>query len=214
MKEIDSKICIVGTGGFSRETLCCLIDSLKETDYKIQDVACFMELDEFYRDEKVNGIRVIPESKFNPGEYVVLVAIGDPQIRKKIVEKLPPRTRYASVIHPSVVISEWVEIGEGSIITAGCIVTCNIKLGKHTQLNLHTTLGHDCIAGDYFTTAPGTNISGRCTFGECVYFGTNSSIKQGISITDNVTIGMGGIVTKNIIEEGVYIGSPVKKLVK
>lgn len=93
-------------------------------------------------------------------------------------------------------------------------MTCNIKIGKHAHLNLHTTIGHDCIIGDYFTTAPATNISGNCEFGECVYFGTNSSVRQGIKICDNVTIGMGGIVVKNINEEGVYIGNPVKKLNK
>ena len=45
-------------------------------------------------------------------------------------------------------------------------------------------------------------------------FGTSSSIKQGIPITNNVTIGMGAIVTKEIKEPGVYIGIPAKRLVK
>ena len=39
------------------------------------------------------------------------------------------------------------EIGAGSIITAGCIITTNIKIGKHSHLNLHTTIGHDCELG-------------------------------------------------------------------
>lgn len=214
MKKNDYKVCIVGTGGFGRETLCCLIDSLKGTRNKINDIACFMVHDEYYQDEYVNGLKVIPESKFDPEHYKVIVAIGDPKLRKNFVDKLPKATKYATIIHPSAVLSQWVEIGEGSIITAGTIVTCNVKLGKHTQLNLHTTIGHDCLAADYFTTAPAVNVSGKCNFGECVYLGTNSSVRQGVSICDNVTIGMGGIVIKNIDDEGVYIGNPVKKLIK
>jgi sugar O-acyltransferase (sialic acid O-acetyltransferase NeuD family) len=142
------------------------------------------------------------------------VAAGDPSIRKKIVESLPVKTTFTTIIHPNAIISKWVEIGEGSIITAGVIITCDIKIGKHSQLNLHTTIGHDCIIGDYFTTVPGSNISGSCLFGNKVYFGTNSSVRQGVSICDDVTIGMGGVVVKNISESGVYIGNPLKKLEK
>ena len=41
------------------------------------------------------------------------------------------------------------------------------------------------------------SISGNCTFGEKI-FGTNSSVRQGVSICNDVTIGMGGVVVKNI----------------
>jgi hypothetical protein len=72
------------------------------------------------------GVDVIPQSKFDPALYKVVVAVGDPSSRKRVVDSLPTQTTYTSIIHPSVVISEWVEIGEGSIITAGTILTCNI----------------------------------------------------------------------------------------
>ena len=208
------KICIIGTAGFARETLICLIDSISRTEVKIEEIAVFMERDDYDGPDKVMNIPVIKDSEFDSSKYKVAVAVGDPRLRKKIVSKLPNETEYATIIHPSAVLSDWVEIGDGAIITAGTILTCNIKIGKHAHLNLHTTIGHDCIIGDYFTTAPATNISGNCEFGECVYFGTNSSIRQGIKICDNVTIGMGGIVVKNISEEGVYIGNPARKLEK
>lgn len=214
MLNNEKKICILGAGGFGREVLCCLIDSIATTNLKIEDIACFMVNDDNFTESKIMGIEVIPQSKFDPELYNVVVAIGDPTTRKRVVESLPNDTKYTTIIHPSAIISEFVKIGEGSIITAGTIITCNIKIGKHAHLNLQTTIGHDCVIGDFFTTAPATNVSGNCHFGECVYFGTNSSVKQGITICDNVTIGMGGVVVKNITEEGVYIGNPLKKLDK
>jgi sugar O-acyltransferase (sialic acid O-acetyltransferase NeuD family) len=214
MLNNEKKICILGAGGFGREVLCCLIDSIAMTNLKIEDIACFMVNDDNFTENKIMGIEVIPQSKFDPELYNVVVAIGDPTTRKRVVESLPNDTKYTTIIHPSAIISEFVKIGEGSIITAGTIITCNIKIGKHAHLNLQTTIGHDCVIGDFFTTAPATNVSGNCHFGECVYFGTNSSVKQGITICDNVTIGMGGVVVKNITEEGVYIGNPLKKLDK
>jgi len=214
MRNTEKKICIIGTGGFGRETLCCLIDEIASTDLKIEEIACFLAEDEHFTEIKIMGIDVIPQSLFDPSLYNVIVAIGDPASRKKVVDSLPSTTTYTTIIHPSAVISEFVQIGEGSIITAGTIITCNIKIGKHAHLNLHTTIGHNCEIGDFFTTAPATNISGNCKFDDCVYFGTNSAVRQGVKICSNVTIGMGGIVVKDITEAGVYIGNPLKKLEK
>ncbi|MEL6256136.1 MAG: acetyltransferase [Bacteroidota bacterium] len=209
----DKKILIIGASGFGREVLTCLIDNLGPSGKNIREIACFMETKEFYQEtQSIHGVPVIPDEQFDPLEYHVLVGIGEPSVRKKVVEGLPEETRFATLIHPSAIISEWVEIGEGSIITAGTIATTDIVIGKHAQLNLHTTIGHDCQIGDYFTTAPGTNISGLCQFGDCVYFGTNAATRQGIKICDHVTIGMGGVVVKHISEPGIYIGNPAKKL--
>lgn len=208
------KICIVGTGGFGREVLCCLIDSLPPSNVPLHELVCFMVGDEYFSENRMMGLDVIPQSRFDPAHYDVVVAIGEPALRKKMVESLPEETKFTNVIHPTAVISQWVELGEGSIVTAGTILTCHIKIGKHAHLNLHTTVGHDCVMGDYFTTAPAANISGNCVFGDCVYFGTNASIKQGVHITSHVTIGMGAVVVKDIQEEGVYIGNPLVKLEK
>ena len=214
MMNNEKKICIVGAGGFGRETLLCIIDGIATTNLKIEEVACFMVEDKYIDENIIMGVDLIPQSKFDPELYSVVVAIGDPSTRNKVIDSLPEETTFTTIIHPNAIICDWVKIGEGSIITAGVIMTCNIKIGKHSQLNLHTTIGHDCEMGDYFTTAPGANISGNCEFGDKVYFGTNSSVRQGVSICNDVTIGMGGVVVKNITESGVYIGNPLKKLEK
>jgi sugar O-acyltransferase (sialic acid O-acetyltransferase NeuD family) len=212
MEKIEKKIGIFGSGGFGREVLCCLIDSKKDTLFDIENQVCFLIDDEYYNSEKIMGVQSIPLSEFKPEEYDVVVAVGNPSLRKKIIENLPKQTTFKTIIHPRANVSKWVEIGEGSIITAGSTLTCNIKIGKHSHINLNTTIGHDCIIGDYFTTAPAANISGNCNFGECVYIGTNAAIREGINICNDVTVGMGAVVVKNITQEGVYIGNPLKKL--
>lgn len=210
MKTNEKIICIFGTGGCGRETLLCLINKIALTKLKIGEIAVFMVDDDYYTKPVIMGVPVIKSSTFSAEKYQVVVAIGDPYVRRKIVGKLPPETEYITIIDPNAIISEWVEIGVGSIITAGTILTCNIKIGKHSHLNLNTTIAHDCKIGNFFTTAPAVNISGNCDFGDSVYFGTNSSAKQGVKICDNVTIGMGGVVVKNIVESGVYIGNPAR----
>lgn len=197
------KKAIIGAGGFGRE----VYQSLPK---KEQLKTTFFVDDEWWDDEYEN---ILPLSKLNINKYKVIVAVGNPADRKRIVESLPKKTKYFTHIHKSAKIMDTnIEIGEGSVICAGSILTTNIKIGKHSHLNLLTTIGHDTFVGDYFTTAPGAKISGNCNIGECVYFGTNSSVREKITICDNVTIGLNGGVVKNINKSGIYVGVPTRLL--
>jgi len=194
---------IIGAGGFGREVYWSL--SL------IERVNTKFFVDDKYWDD-TNDL-ILPISKFNPSEYKIVVAIGDPRDRFDMVERLPKKTKYFTHIHPSVqILGDDVEINEGSIICAGTIITTNVKIGKHAHLNLQTTIGHDCEIGDYFTTAPGAKISGNCKIYDCVYVGTNASIKEKLSIHSLTTIGSNAAVVKNIEEPGTYVGVPTKKI--
>jgi sugar O-acyltransferase (sialic acid O-acetyltransferase NeuD family) len=192
---------IIGAGGFAREVYWSLPI--------IERISTVFFVDDIYWDNSNNLI--LPLSKFNVNIYEVVVAIGNPRDRFDMIQKLPKETKYFTHIHPSVeILDPNIEVGEGSIICAGCILTTNIKIGKHAHLNLQTTIGHDCEIGDYFTTAPGAKISGNCRIYDCVYIGTNASVKQKISIPSLTTIGMNATVVKNIEESGVYTGTPAK----
>jgi sugar O-acyltransferase (sialic acid O-acetyltransferase NeuD family) len=194
---------IIGAGGFGREVYWSL--SLME---RINTV--------FFVDDKYwdgSNELILPLSKFDPTEYSIVVAIGDPKDRFNIIQRLPKETKYFTHIHNSCqILGDDVIIGEGSIICAGTVITTNVKLGKHAHLNLQTTIGHDCEIGDYFTTAPGAKISGNCKIHDLVYVGTNASIKEKLTIHSLTTIGSNATVVKNIEESGTYVGVPVKKL--
>jgi len=193
------KKALIGSGGFAMEV-----------KYHMNCDLTFFVDDAYWID---NDSNILPLSRFDPNEYEVLVAIANSVDRYNVVNRLPEETKYFSFIHPScIILDNNIEIGEGSIVCAGSILTTNIKIGKHTHLNLQTTIGHDCIIGDFFTTAPGAKVSGNCDIGNCVYLGTNSSIREKISICDNVTIGLNSGVLKNIEEKGTYVGCPVKKI--
>jgi sugar O-acyltransferase (sialic acid O-acetyltransferase NeuD family) len=202
------KLCIIGCGGFAREAYTIISASGLESEF-----FAFFQSDEHYQPHKIYGMNVLPISKFEPTIHQAVVAIADGKLREKLVNELPTNTTYYNLLHPTVILSKHnIEIGSGSIICAGSILTCDIKLGGHCILNLSTTIGHDCIIDDYFTTTPGVNISGRCIIGKRVYIGTNASLRGHNKICHDVTIGMGGVVLRDILEPGTYIGNPVKKM--
>ena len=86
---------------------------------------------------------------------------------------------FATIIHPRTERSRWIDVGAGTIVCAGNILTTNIRLGAHVQVNLDCTIGHDAILGDYTTLAPGVHISGWVHAGRRVYIGTGAVVING-----------------------------------
>ena len=191
------KLALYGYGGHAREVA----------------VQIGQEVEFYVDDEYANNISQ-PISSFNPKTHQMMVAIGDSKARYEAVQKLPKETIYFTFIHPTALImDENIEIGNGSFIGAYSILTTNIKIGKHAILNRGVQIGHDTEIGDYFSAMPGVIISGNCKIYDCVYIGTNSSVKEKISIHSLTTIGLNSGVIKHIEEPGVYTGTP-SKLIK
>ena len=205
------KLAILGDGGFAREVLVLAkqIEKFRKEDWKFT----FAVPQEYYTKTIIHGCEVVKIEDLKIDEFKFVTAIGDSKIREKIHKNYGFQpSHFINLIHPSVEIDTSVKLGIDVIITSGCIITADITIGNHVHLNMQTTVGHDTNIDDYFTSAPSTNISGSCKIGKHVYFGTQSAVKQGIEICDNVTIGMGAMVTKCIESPGFYIGMPLKKI--
>ncbi|MGB5502163.1 MAG: acetyltransferase [Polyangiales bacterium] len=204
---MNDSVVIFGTGGFAREVACVLHD-LGRGD----QLAAFHEPDEVHQAHELLGVPVQPQSAFDPARHRAVIGIGNPAVRQKVVDELPPNTVFDTLIHPSVVISQWVDVGAGSVLCAGSVLTCQISIGQHCHINLNTTVGHDCTFGDFCTVAPGVNISGSCHFGRRVDVGTQAAFRQNLRICDDAVIGMGAVIVKDIVEPGTYVGVPAKKV--
>jgi sugar O-acyltransferase (sialic acid O-acetyltransferase NeuD family) len=183
------KKALVGFGGHSREIMAQM--NIKLT--------CFVD-DEYITED------CLPLSSFNPNDYVLMIAIANPQDRFNMVNKLPKKTKYFTFIHPTALIMDNVEIGVGSFIGAYSILTTNIKIGSHALLNRSIHIGHDCVIGDYFSAMPGSIVSGNVHIGNKIYLGTNSSIKEKLTIIDDVSIGLNTGIVKSIDKSGTYVG--------
>jgi sugar O-acyltransferase (sialic acid O-acetyltransferase NeuD family) len=146
------------------------------------------------------------------------VGIGNPKVREGVANKAVSRgLRLASLTHPRVEMSRWVEIGEGALICAGNIVSTNIRMGKGVLINLDCTIGHDVILDDYVTINPGVHVSGNVHLGKRVYVGTGAVIINGtgdkpLVIGDDAVIGAGGCVTRSIPAGVTAVGVPAKPL--
>jgi sugar O-acyltransferase (sialic acid O-acetyltransferase NeuD family) len=189
------KKALVGYGGHAREVMVQM--GVKLT--------CFVD------DEYVNK-NTQPLSSFDPEVYCLIIAVANSEDRYKILKRLPTNTKFFTFIHPTSLIMDDIEIGEGSFIGANSIITTNVKIGSHALLNRGNHIGHDCVIGDCFSAMPGSIVSGNVTIGDRVYIGTNSSIREKLYITDDVTIGLNTGIVKSINKKGTYVGQNVRIL--
>lgn len=213
-------IYIVGFSGFAREVyaLC------KELEYNKEIcVKGFVNKPNNPSDtSKIFGtyhsIPVYNETFFDYKDKNIVIGVGDSKLRYNIYYSIEEKAKgfvtYPTLISTKAVLmnKDSMYIGKGVIICAGTILTCDITIRDFVQLNLNTTVGHDCTLGVFSTTAPGVNISGNVTIDPFCYLGTNSCVLEKIHITSNTIIGAGAVVTKTINEKGTYVGIPCRKI--
>lgn len=200
-------LCIFGAGGCGREVLLIAQRLRLQVEAFIEPAPAESVLDTAVRDE----------SFFNPQLHSAAIALGSPAERCRLARLLTtrnPDTEFpvlidpgATLLHPSSIV-----VGHGSIISAHCNLTCNILLGSWSLINVGTYLGHDLHAGDFFTTAYGVNVSGRNWLGHRVMLGAGVSTRDNVFIGDDVLVGVGAAVVKDLAEPGVYVGVPARKL--
>jgi sugar O-acyltransferase (sialic acid O-acetyltransferase NeuD family) len=206
------KIAIFGAGGFGREV-----------KWLIDDINALKPTWEFigYFDDDFSHVRNIDPALFLGGTTVlngwdealnIVFAIGNPLVKRKIINKMAnPLLSFPTLIHPSVMMGRAnVNIGAGTIICAGNIITVDINIGKHVILNLACTVGHDTIIGDYASFMPAVNISGEVTIQEAVYVGTGVKIINQLEIGEETIVGAGAVVAKSLPAKCTAVGIPAK----
>ncbi|WP_316770961.1 NeuD/PglB/VioB family sugar acetyltransferase [Pedobacter frigiditerrae] len=205
-------IAIIGAGGFGREVK-MLLDQINLVNPQFNFLG--------YYDDGISpgtlvnnypvlgGIEAINTVNQPLG---IVAAIGLPSLKKKLLAKINnPQINYPTLIHPNVIIGvDDVNIGEGTIICAGGLITVNIKIGAHVIFNLCCTVGHDTVIGDYCSFMPSVNVSGEVVIEEEVYVGTGAKIINQLTIGTKTIVGAGAVVYKSLPANCTAVGIPAK----
>jgi len=207
-----NNLVIIGAGGFGREVawLAERINQIKPT----WNILGFVDDAEKLHGSIVGSYPVLGGTEWlleHKNDVFAVCSIGASKTRKDVVNKLDG-VKFATLIDPSVIISDRVRIGEGSIICAGTIITVDIVIGSHNIINLDCTVGHDAVLKNFVTLYPSVNISGNTILGECVEMGTGSQIIQGIEIGNNTIVGAGAVVVKDLPSDCTAVGVPAKPI--
>lgn len=124
-----------------------------------------------------------------------------------------PSNLYECEIKNNVFVGPFVEIQKGVVIGD------NSRISSHTFICELVKVGDDCFIGhgvmfinDLFKNGKtgGSKKNWHPTeVGNKVLIGSNSTLLP-VTVCDNVVIGAGSVVTKDILKSGIYAGNPAK----
>ena len=214
------KLFIYGAGGFGREIAWLVAELNRQNPTGGDDAIDLLGfIDDHPAGLPVDGLRVFDLSsaaeQFPAAS--VFVAVGSSSLREELVGRSTEAglTFAPPLVAPSVRMSPTSRIGTGSCLCEGSIVTVDVTIGAHVQVNLDCTLGHDAILDDYVTLAPGVHVSGWVHVRRGAYIGTGANIINGTAeeplvIGEGAVVGAGACVIADVVPRSTVVGVPAK----
>jgi sugar O-acyltransferase (sialic acid O-acetyltransferase NeuD family) len=146
-------------------------------------------------------------SAVRPGEAAV-IGVGSNKARRDLTRRLP--LAWGVVIHPSAIIHNSVEIGEGTVIFAGVILQPRTRIGSHVIVNTAASVDHDGLLEDFVHVAPGARLSGHVTIREGALMGVGSAAIPGTTVGAWAVVGAGGAVVADVAPGATALGVPAR----
>ncbi|HEV7229271.1 acetyltransferase [Brevundimonas sp.] len=209
------RIAIVGTGGLGREVAALAVEQVRDQLGDVSDAVVFVPKNPA-DDAPVAGFPTRALADIEDDQALV-VAVGDPEVRRRIVEEEAAGRRFGSVMADTARRRGRSEIGEGAVLCDGVVITDDVRIGRHFLANPHACVMHDCTIGDFVTLAPGATVNGNVEIGDGAYVGAGAVIKQGAPgrprrIGAGAVIGMGAVVTRDVAPGETVVGNPARPL--
>lgn len=206
-----SELLLISASGLAREVLATVRSSGR------YDVVGFLDDDEEMSRIELDGAPVlgsIDDAVRYPHAFL-LVCVDSGRPRQTVVERLSAMgigtARYATLIDPTVRMSDGCRIGRGSILLQNVTLTASVTLGAHVVAMPGVTFTHDDVVDDYATFAAGTSLGGGVRIGRAADLGMNSSVRERTSVGAYATVGMGAAVLTNVPDGETWVGVPAQQ---
>lgn len=212
------KIIIIGGKGNGTVVLSAIeeINAIKE-EWKILG---------FLNDKEVNPISGYPilgkidketVSKYLADEnvyfYYALLSIKlNHHFLYRLRELEIPLQRFATIIHPSAIISKEVTIGYGCCILQNVSINRYSTIGNFVQILSHVVLATSATLDDFSYVAANAYVGAYCHLKEGAYMGPCSSIIEFRSMSEWSIAGMGAVIIRDVPPYIKVAGNPAKQI--
>jgi len=171
----------------------------------------FVSDDAESRPPEILGIPVLgtPDLLTRTPHDAIVVAIGDNRTRRVVTERLAAAgEKVIAVRHPFTSIAPEVTIGEGTMISAGVVITPGATIGRGVLLNTSCSIDHRSVIGDFAHVSVGGVIGANCTIGPEALIAPGAVVTSGRTVGARSTIGAGGVVVRDIGDDVTAYGVP------
>ena len=200
------EITIMGAGGQTRS----LIPILIQNNFSIHGI-----LDETYnplKEEIIEGIKLTGYLEDYKGDLPVVLAIGDNIKRMQLYEKYSQNILEDNLIHSTSFIDPEATTGKSNQIFGRCFINARAIIGNNNIINTGSILEHEVKIGSHNHVSVGSILCGRVTIGDRCFIGAGAVVIDKLSICSDVTIGANSVVINHILDPGVYVGNPARKV--
>lgn len=207
---------IVGAGGLAREVLAAVtaINALEPR----WSVLGFCDDNPALHGAELDGRPVLGPidlvSEHPDAALVLCTASARNQASRRLIANrldVPPQ-RYATIVHPAAAVAHGTDLGPGTVLLAGVVITAPQAVGAHVVAMPHTTFTHDDEVGDFVTFASRVSLSGGVTVGTAAYLGSGALVREGLTIGAGALVGMGAVVLEDVPAGQVWVGNPARHL--
>ena len=142
-----------------------------------------------------------------------VITIGDNYSRdivRRAVEEKIPDFNWVNAVHPSCIIGNNVNFGKGVVAMAGCIFNTGAKLGDFTFFATGAQIEHDCTIENFASVSAGSVMGGFVRIGQYSAVTLGCTIMDRLSIGQNSVIGSGSLVHRNVPDNVLCFGNPIR----
>ena len=128
----------------------------------------------------------------------------------KLLELEIPKNKFATLIHPTAVVSKYAEIGYGVCIQPFVSIGPNTTIGNFIQIFAQSLVGHGAKLDDYSYVANNACIGADVHLKEGAYLGTNATTLEYVTLGKWSITGIGAVVLKDVDDYAKVVGSPAR----
>ncbi|ULA58181.1 MAG: putative UDP-N-acetylbacillosamine N-acetyltransferase [Nitrospira sp.] len=215
---MSKKLLIFPFGGNGKESLISIL-AINEVRPE-WEVIGFIDDNHSLHGQDYSGVKVLGGRELfqSHRDAYVLAVPGSPNgylRRRFIIESLGIQaSRFATIIHPSVVKAPDAVVGHNTLLMPHVVVSCGVRIGNHCVVLPNTVIAHDTMIGDYCCIGSNVSLSGGVNVGVECYIGSGVKIRENVHIGDRTLVGLGSNVVCDIPEDIVVVGNPAREIRK
>ena len=202
------RLVIAGAGGFGREVHSWVNSSSEWV--RINSIGEIVFIDDNVPEIPIRAPLVSTIVDYRPQQNdLVICAIGSSKVRRRVVSILEGKSAsLTTFVHDRAMVGDNVQLGVGVVICPDVLLSSDIRVGDHVQINARCAIGHDVTIGEFATLSAGCNVTGNVSIGDMAFLATAVTVIPGKQIGHSAYVGAGSVVLKNVPADVTVFGNP------